>query len=144
MESREHTVILIAHRLSTIRNADKIAVIAHGQVVEFGSHDELITKENGRYKSLFESSKRGATIEALHKSKKASKRKDEEEEDEEEINWEEKINEEEDIEFDAKRARAMAMEDSFYFLIGLIGAVFSGGGKSLLLLRTAQELKCLY
>ena len=132
MESRDHTVILIAHRLSTIRNADKIAVIAHGHVVEFGSHDELIALENGRYQSLFESSKRGATADALRKTKKHHKEhNDDQEEDEGEINWEEKINEEEDITFDAKRARNLAMEDSFYFLIGLIGAVFSGGGKCL-------------
>ena len=128
MESRDHTVVLIAHRLSTIRNADKIAVIAHGHVVEFGSHDELMAKEDGRYKSLFESSKRGATAEALKKTTK-DRKKDADDEDEEEIDWEAKINEEEDIKFDKARARGMAAEDSFYFLIGLIGAIFSGGGE---------------
>lgn len=130
MESREHTVILIAHRLSTIRNADKIAVVAQGHVVEFGSHEELMTKEDGRYKRLFDSSKRSSTLESvgLRKNSLTQVKEDAEEEDEGEINWEEKINEEEDIKFDAKRARSMAAEDSFYLFVGVVGAIFSGGG----------------
>lgn len=46
------TTIIIAHRLSTIRNADVIAVVQNGQVMETGSHDELIQDENGLYTSL--------------------------------------------------------------------------------------------
>ncbi|KAJ4960390.1 hypothetical protein NE237_020300 [Protea cynaroides] len=46
------TTIVIAHRLSTIRNADVIAVVKNGQVMETGSHDELIQYENGLYSSL--------------------------------------------------------------------------------------------
>lgn len=129
MESREHTCILIAHRLSTVRNADKIAVVAHGHVVEFGSHDELITKEDGRYKRLFESSKRSSTMNSVAGLRNTQMVKVEEEGEEEgEINWEEKINEEEDIKFDAKRARSMAAQDSFYLFVGVVGAIFSGGG----------------
>jgi ATP-binding cassette subfamily B (MDR/TAP) protein 1 len=128
MESRQHTVILIAHRLSTIRNADKIAVVAHGHVVEFGSHDELIEKEDGRYRRLFDSSKRGSTLESVGLIKSSVKEKSgKDDEDEEEINWEEKINEEEDIKLDAARARKMASQESFYFFIGIVGAIFSGG-----------------
>ncbi|KAM0942675.1 putative ABC-type xenobiotic transporter [Dioscorea sansibarensis] len=46
------TTIVIAHRLSTIRNADLIAVIQSGHVVEIGSHNELIQKDDGLYSSL--------------------------------------------------------------------------------------------
>ncbi|KAK6256079.1 hypothetical protein SCA6_017384 [Theobroma cacao] len=46
------TSIIIAHRLSTIRNADLIAVVQNGQVLETGSHDALIENENGHYTSL--------------------------------------------------------------------------------------------
>ncbi|CAL9082075.1 unnamed protein product [Musa acuminata var. zebrina] len=46
------TAIVIAHRLSTIRNADVITVVQDGQVMEMGSHDELISNEDGLYSSL--------------------------------------------------------------------------------------------
>ena len=48
------TVFIIAHRLSTIKNADRIAVINDGELVELGSHDELMMIPNGHYKSLYE------------------------------------------------------------------------------------------
>lgn len=46
------TSIVIAHRLSTIRNADKIVVLQKGEVLETGTHQELITNENGLYYKL--------------------------------------------------------------------------------------------
>lgn len=51
MENR--TTIVIAHRLSTIRNANRICVIENGQIVEQGTHDELLLSE-GRYQQLYE------------------------------------------------------------------------------------------
>ncbi len=48
------TVFVIAHRLSTIKNANKIAVINEGELVELGSHDELLCRDNGFYKRLYE------------------------------------------------------------------------------------------
>lgn len=48
------TSIVIAHRLSTIRNATNIMVLEKGEVKEIGPHDELVEKENGRYRELYE------------------------------------------------------------------------------------------
>lgn len=48
------TVFVIAHRLSTIQNADRIAVVNEGELVELGTHSELISIENGKYKHLYE------------------------------------------------------------------------------------------
>ncbi len=48
------TVFVIAHRLSTIKNADRIAVINEGELVELGNHDELMSIPNGQYKALYE------------------------------------------------------------------------------------------
>ncbi|NTV45119.1 MAG: ATP-binding cassette domain-containing protein [Chlorobiales bacterium] len=50
MEGR--TSFIIAHRLSTVRNADKIVVIKDGQIVESGTHEELIEKPDGMYRML--------------------------------------------------------------------------------------------
>lgn len=50
---QDRTVFVIAHRLSTVQNADKIIVINEGQIVEQGSHDELIA-EQGAYYALYQ------------------------------------------------------------------------------------------
>jgi ATP-binding cassette, subfamily B, multidrug efflux pump len=46
------TTIFISHRVSTVRNADRIAVLHHGEIVEYGTHDELIER-NGYYTELY-------------------------------------------------------------------------------------------
>lgn len=51
--SRDHTVIIIAHRLSTVINADKILVLQEGQVVEEGTHEQLLANK-GAYWVLYQ------------------------------------------------------------------------------------------
>mgnify|MGYP001031490806 FL=1 len=51
---QNRTVFIIAHRLSTIKNADRIAVINEGELVELGTHDDLMNIENGHYRALYE------------------------------------------------------------------------------------------
>ncbi len=51
---QDKTVFVIAHRLSTIQNAHRIAVINEGNLVELGTHEELMQIENGKYKTLYE------------------------------------------------------------------------------------------
>ena len=50
MENR--TSFIIAHRLSTVKNADRILVIKDGQIVESGTHAELVENQEGVYKML--------------------------------------------------------------------------------------------
>lgn len=52
LSEQKRTTVVIAHRLSTIRNADKIAVISGGRVVEMGTHDDLMATEAGHYRNL--------------------------------------------------------------------------------------------
>ena len=51
-EQSKRTMLVIAHRLSTVQNADVIFVLEQGRVVEQGTHEELMSKENGRYTEL--------------------------------------------------------------------------------------------
>lgn len=48
----DRTSVIIAHRLSTVRNADRIAFINGGQILELGSHEELMNLESGMYKQF--------------------------------------------------------------------------------------------
>lgn len=52
--TKNRTSIVIAHRLVTVQNADKILVMDSGELVEEGTHLELIKKPNGYYKNLYE------------------------------------------------------------------------------------------
>lgn len=51
---QNRTVFVIAHRLSTIKNADRIAVINEGDLVELGSHNELMSIDGGQYRTLYD------------------------------------------------------------------------------------------
>lgn len=52
--TKGRTSIVIAHRLATIKKADKIIVMDAGQIVEIGTHKELLKKVDGYYKNLYE------------------------------------------------------------------------------------------
>ena len=52
--TKDRTSIVIAHRLATIKRADKIIVMDKGFIVEEGTHLELLEKENGYYKNLYD------------------------------------------------------------------------------------------
>ena len=69
--TRQCTTILISHRFSTVRHADRICVLEHGQVIELGTHDDLMAL-GGRYRTMFDLQaqrfhleEEGATYEAL-------------------------------------------------------------------------------
>lgn len=49
---KNRTVLTIAHRLSTIQNADTIAVLDNGEIVEQGSYTELLSLANGKFREL--------------------------------------------------------------------------------------------
>ena len=52
--TKGRTSIIIAHRLATIKKADKIIVMDNGFIVEEGTHKDLLDKENGYYKNLYD------------------------------------------------------------------------------------------
>ncbi len=51
---RGKTTFIIAHRLSTVRKADVVLVFQKGKIVEKGTHNELVAKEGGEYRRLYE------------------------------------------------------------------------------------------
>jgi ATP-binding cassette subfamily B protein len=55
--SKGRTVFAVAHRLSTLRKADRIFVVGKGKIVEEGTHDHLLSDENGEYRKLHEMQK---------------------------------------------------------------------------------------
>ncbi len=59
---RGRTTIAIAHRLSTLRDANRLIVLDRGNVVETGSHDELMARE-GEYYQLYQAQARNVDIE---------------------------------------------------------------------------------
>ena len=52
--TRGRTSIIIAHRLATVKKADKIIVMDEGKIVETGTHNELLKKQDGYYRNLYE------------------------------------------------------------------------------------------
>ena len=58
--AKDRTTIIIAHRLSTLRNADRLLVLDHGKVAEFGTHSELLENRGIYYKLVMAQQKLGA------------------------------------------------------------------------------------
>ena len=59
------TALVIAHRLSTVRNAHKIVVVDSGQIVDQGTHDELIAR-NGLYSDLYKIDRKSTRLNSSH------------------------------------------------------------------------------
>jgi ATP-binding cassette, subfamily B (MDR/TAP), member 1 len=73
LATQKRTTVIIAHRLSTIRNADIIAVVMDGKIVEQGSHDELMVATTGYYRNLVtKSDKAGKSSSSLNSSRESS------------------------------------------------------------------------
>ena len=62
LEQNNATVIAIAHRLSTIKHLDRIIVIENGQIVEDGSFQDLLAKNDGRFKKMWDSQINGMVV----------------------------------------------------------------------------------
>lgn len=67
LETKNRTTIVIAHRLSTIKNADMIAVVDKGRVMETGTHDSLMAKSTSQYRQLVEAQTNRRPSEAIVK-----------------------------------------------------------------------------
>ena len=52
--SKSRSTLIIAHRLSTVKKADKILVLDHGEIVQAGTHENLLLDKNGFYNKLIE------------------------------------------------------------------------------------------
>ena len=74
--SRGSTTLMIAHRLSTVRNCDLIIVLKDGQIVESGTHDQLLLKPDGEYKILWEKQSEQSQKEHEEKIKKEIEEKE--------------------------------------------------------------------
>lgn len=127
MADKSHTTIVIAHRLSTLRNVDRIAYIENGKIRELGTHNELMSLENGRYKRL----QSLQNLDLTSVSQVGGHKDDHEGDIEDDVA--EREGKDDEIELDketskknAERARLLAKGDGYYFAIGAAGAILAG------------------
>ena len=64
---RGKTMAIVAHRLATVQDCDRIFVLDRGQVVEEGTHSELMTSPVGLYRKMWETQKEATTRVPLEK-----------------------------------------------------------------------------
>lgn len=74
--SKGSTTLMIAHRLSTVRNCDLIIVLKHGQIVESGTHEQLLELPEGEYRILWEKQSEQSQRENEEKFKKEREEKE--------------------------------------------------------------------
>ncbi|CAK4101791.1 unnamed protein product [Aphanomyces euteiches] len=134
LASRQRTTVIIAHRLSTIRDADRIVVLSHGNVIEDGNHESLLKIENGHYKALVAAQTRGKEegakevvteqVEMIRKASTSMSAKGEE------VMSETNCENSDDAsipDVPLSRVWALSRPDTKHLIFGSIGALFHGG-----------------
>ncbi|CAI0472895.1 unnamed protein product [Linum tenue] len=127
------TTVVVAHRLSTIRNADMIAVVQGGKIVEIGSHEDLIADSNGKHSQ--ELSRTRSNLGASFRSDKDS------------VISRAGLDGAEPAKpstVSMRRLYAMVAPDWIYGVSGTIGAFFAGAQMPLFALGVSQALVSYY
>lgn len=150
------TTVVVAHRLSTIRNADVIAVVQEGKIVEIGSHEELISNSSGAYASLVYLQE-AATLQrhpsvgpslgrplSIKYSRELSHTSFHSEKDSVSRTGADTIESMRPRKVSLKRLYSMVGPDWIYGLIGIIGAFIAGSFMPLFALGVSQALVSYY
>lgn len=147
MAKTSMTTLVIAHRLSTVRHSDKIVVLSEGHVVEEGSHDELLSVEDGVYRKMYmtqeEKAQQEAQVAALaleaiqhQKASGATRKKswhspgsvdtDSDCDDGAPVETADGTEERTTGKFTLREANAMSRPERAYYIVGMIGTAVNG------------------